>query len=146
MIEHDSELGIRHSAPRLIIRFEGELDLSRVDELDGALTPAASLDGLDLTVDLTAVTFVDSTAVMWLLRTQEDLGHRNGRLGVVATPEAGIVRLLALTGVQDLIKVDLLPTAAELPQPSDMLFPTLDEDSSRQPVKVPTIGGWIRQA
>lgn len=124
MAEHDSEPGIRHSLPRLTVRFEGELDLSRIDELDGALTPAATLDGLDLTVDLTAVTFVDSTAVMWLLRTQQDLSNRNGRLRVIATLDAGIVRLIALTGFQDLIKVDLFPASAEqLPQPSDSLFP-----------------------
>ena len=110
MVEHDMDFGLRHTVPRLTFRFEGELDLSRIDELDRTLSPASSLDGVEIIVDLTCVTFVDSTIIRWLLSTQENLRHRNGRLRVVATQVGGLVKILDLTGLQGQIKLDLLPT------------------------------------
>ena len=111
MVEHDSDFGLRHPVPRLTFRFEGELDLSRIDELDRTLSPASSLNGVEIIVDLTCVTFVDSTIIGWLLSTQENVRRRNGRLRLVATPAEGLVKILALTGLQGQIKVDLLPAS-----------------------------------
>ena len=116
MVEHDSDFGSRHPLPRVMVSFDGDLDLSRIDELDRALGPASSLYGVELTVDVTGVTFIDATVLGWLLCIQEKLGHRKGRLRVVATPDGGLIRILALTGLQDQIKVDLLRASASGPQ------------------------------
>ena len=112
MVEHDSDFGLRHPTPRLTVRFEGELDLSRLNELDLALGPASNLNGVELIVDLTEVTFIDTTVIRWVLSTQEKLRDRHGCLRVVATPAGGLVRILDLTGLHDQIKVDLLPVPA----------------------------------
>lgn len=118
MVEHDSDFGFRHALPRVMVRLDGDLDLSRIDELDRALGPASSLYGVELTVDVTGVTFMDSTVISWLLCIQEKLGHRKGRLRVVATPDGGSKGILALTGLQDQINVDLLRASASGPQRS----------------------------
>ena len=111
MVEHDSDFGFSHPTPRLTFRFEGGLDFSRIDELDRTLSPPSSLDGVEIIVDLTCVTFVDSTVIRWLLSTQENVRRRNGRLRLVTSPSGGLVKVLALTGLQGQIKVDLMPAS-----------------------------------
>ena len=118
MVEHDSDFGFRHQLPRVTVRLDGELDMSRIGELDRAVTPASSLYGVELIVDVTGVTLMDSTVVSWLLRTQEKVRHRKGRLRVVAAPDGGLLRILALTDLQVQIKVDLLPVSAGMPERS----------------------------
>ena len=112
MVEHDSDFGFRHQLRRVTIRLDGELDLSRIDELDRALTPASSLSGAELIVDVTGVTFIDTAVITWLLCTRDKLAHRNGRIRVVAAPESAMEKVLALTGLHDEITVDLSNASA----------------------------------
>ena len=112
MVEHDSDFGFRHQLRRVSIRLDGELDLSRIGELDRALTPASSLHGAELVVDVTGVTFIDTAVITWLLCTRDKLAHKNGRIRVIASPESPMERILALTGLQDEIKVDLSHASA----------------------------------
>ena len=92
---------------RLTVRFEDELDLARVDELNRATASALAVNAVELTVDLTQVTFMDSTVINWLIQTKDQLERRLGRLRVVAAPEGQLVRLLTLTGLEEEINVDL---------------------------------------
>ena len=108
MVEQNDDLGVQQPLPKLTVRFEGELDLSRIDELDGALTPASKLSGVELNVDLTAVTFMDSTVIGWLNRAQAEVRRCNGRMRVVAARDSTLVKLLSLTGLHDEFEVDLL--------------------------------------
>jgi anti-anti-sigma regulatory factor len=82
MVEQDSDFGFQHR-PTLTFRLEGQLDQSRIDELDRTLTPASGVPGMELIVDISRVTLMDSTVTDWLLRTQDKLGHRHGRLRFV---------------------------------------------------------------
>ena len=108
MAEQNDDFGDQPPLPTLTVRFEGELDLSRLDELDEALTPASKLFGVELNVDLTGVTFMDSTVIGWLTRAQAELRRCNGRMRVVAARDSTLVKLLSLTGLHDQFEIDVL--------------------------------------
>ena len=82
MVEQDSDFGFQHR-PTLTIRFEGQLDQSRIDELERTLTPASRVPGMELIVDISRVTLMDSSVTDWLLQAQDKLGHRHGSLRFV---------------------------------------------------------------
>lgn len=81
-----------------VFKLTGEVDLARQAELDGI--EAAATQVKYATVDLTEVSFLDSTALKWLLGIKQALDGKNGRLRLLACP--GIVtRLLSLAGLED---------------------------------------------
>jgi anti-sigma B factor antagonist len=107
MVEHDSDFGFRQPQRRLTIRFDGELDLARVEELNRAAASALAMHAVELIIDLTRVTFMDSTVIGWLIRTKDQLERRRSRLRVVTALDGQLVRLLTLTGLQEKINVDV---------------------------------------
>ena len=88
--------------PSRVFRLKGELDFARQGELDAIAAAAAS--GKDAILDMTEVTFLDSTALNWLVRTKHTLESKSGRLRVVA-PEGVVTRLLSITGLEEAINV-----------------------------------------
>ncbi len=91
---------------RVSLRLEGDVDLSGRDQLNGALAAAEGL-ALDLTVDLSAADFLDSSALECLQEAAARLDTKGGRLTL--TGEDGqVARLLALTQ---------LPAVGRLPVP-----------------------------
>ena len=111
-VEQESDLGSRHR--RVTLSFEGELDIARMDELNKATDLALAAQAAELIVDLMRVTFMDSTVIGWLMRTKEEVERRQGRMRVVAVPEGGLVRLLALTGLEEQFNVDVQRNVSEL--------------------------------
>ena len=91
-----------------VFKLTGEVDIARQAELD-AIAAAATEARLAI-VDLTEVTFVDSTVIDWLLRTKRVIEEKKGRLRVVA-PEGLVTRLIAITELEDVIEV--FPTQLE---------------------------------
>ena len=94
--------------PPRVFKLTGEVDLAREAELD-AIAAAAAEAGLAI-VDMTEITFVDSTVISWLLRTKEVVEEKNGRLRVVAS-EGVVTRLIAITELEGVIEV--FPTHLE---------------------------------
>jgi anti-anti-sigma factor len=94
----------------LTIRFEGELDLSRIDELDRTLTPASSIYGMELIVDISGVTVLDSTVIDSLLCIREKLRQRRGSLRIVPA-DRELSLLPAHTGLEGRIEFDLTALA-----------------------------------
>jgi anti-anti-sigma regulatory factor len=94
-MEIPSEIRVdRGSAGVTVVELVGEHDLAGADELAAAL----ACEG-DLIVDLSESTFVDSTVIHLLCRTQRILTERGSEL-VVQVPAAGLVlRTLEITGV-----------------------------------------------
>lgn len=88
-----------------VFKLTGEMDLARQAELDAIA--AAAAEARSAIVDMTEISFVDSTVISWLLRTKEVLQQMNGNLRVVA-PQGLLTRLIALTGLDGVIEV--LPT------------------------------------
>jgi anti-sigma B factor antagonist len=89
--------------PTAIVPVTGEVTFSNVAELDRELT-AALEDATHLVVDLTAVTFIDSSGLSTLLKASARARERSGTVALVlATDEPpsifrfrGVDRLLAL--------------------------------------------------
>jgi anti-anti-sigma factor len=89
----------------LACRVEGGLDRRRIRDLDRLVAPALKRDGVQVFVDLTGVTSMDSTGLAWLLRIQETLELRGGSLQVVAAGQEVLPKLLSLSGLDDQVVV-----------------------------------------
>jgi anti-anti-sigma factor len=85
----------------------GEFDLAVVDVLEDAARALAIAPGGHVIVDLTAVEFVDSSIVAFLL----ELGHRaaagSAKLEVGVRADGGVHRTLAICGACDVLAVVL---------------------------------------
>jgi anti-anti-sigma factor len=83
----------RHGRVRLIV--DGELDIASVPQLRELLSRLED-ERADVVLDLTAVTFLDSTTVrlLWSLADRQRGGHL-----VIAPPVGPARELLELTGV-----------------------------------------------
>jgi anti-sigma B factor antagonist len=93
------------------IELEGELDLFGRPTLDDAIDAAIEPGPVEtVVVDMTAVTFADSTTLAWLVAAEGRMRGTHGRLVVVAAP-GPVLDLLQLTGLdRRLTLVDDLPT------------------------------------
>ena len=91
-----------------VFRLKGELDLARQAELD-AIAEAAAESHVAI-VDMSEVTFLDSTVLNWLVRTKQLLEEKNRRLRVVA-PAGVVTRLLSVAALEGVIEV--FPTQLE---------------------------------
>jgi anti-sigma B factor antagonist len=85
-----------------VLRVEGELDLATTPELEKVL---GGVDlGERLVVDLSACTFLDSSALRVLIATITEARERGGSVSLVA-PEPGIARVLEIASVDTMAAV-----------------------------------------
>jgi len=83
------------------ILLEGELDLAAKDALDEALLTAFAAGPVDtLIVDLTRVSFADSTTMTWLVQADTRATAAGGRLVAVAGP-GPVLEVLQMTGIDE---------------------------------------------
>ena len=87
----------------VVVRVDGELDLATAPALRAALERALA-DGDQLVVDLSAVTFIDSSGLSVLVRAYQVLGV-TGTLKVRG-PSSQARRLFEMAGVESLIDVE----------------------------------------
>ncbi|MFI9642079.1 STAS domain-containing protein [Micromonospora sp. NPDC051925] len=88
---------------RVVLAPAGELDIATVSGLERALDEALDRPGLlEIVVDLTAVTFLDSTAVAALLRGAAEAVGRGATLRLV-DPQPVVARVLRITAVGQLL-------------------------------------------
>lgn len=85
------------------IGVSGELDASTVDRFNLAIDDVIARDGRLILLDLTAVTFLDSTGLRGLVRASSLLAERDGRLTVTGLSGAA-QRVLELTGLLERIR------------------------------------------
>ena len=76
-----------------VVALFGEHDLSGKQRLSEALASASVR--LDVLVDLSACTFIDSSVIGTLFAARSQLAERGGRLELVIPPEATVVRRVA---------------------------------------------------
>jgi anti-anti-sigma factor len=87
-------------APGLTLR--GELDMSTLGQLEDRLQRAVLESAGAFVVDLSDLTFMDSSGVNALLRARSLLG-REERALVVVCPPGNVRRVLELIGVMDVL-------------------------------------------
>jgi anti-sigma B factor antagonist len=81
-----------------VVAARGEVDLYTAPELERALAGPLTKGALQLVVDLTAATFIDSTALHVLLRAARQLDGKEGELIVVA-PDPNVSKVFEITGL-----------------------------------------------
>ena len=92
---------------KLVLIAAGEIDLSNIDAFNQALTTAtteAASSGGTLTVDLSAVEYLDSAAINALFA-------RADHIHLVAHPL--LMSILSISGLTELVTIELAPPTAE---------------------------------
>src|SRR5436305_11638943 len=87
-----------------VLRLEGELDLHTTRAMASGLSQAVGDTTHEPVVDLSAVTFIDSSALAILAKSAEQL-RRQGRALAIVVNEGPVSALLDLTGMRDRFEV-----------------------------------------
>ena len=84
------------------ISVQGELDLANADELERELVRVEGTDALSIVLDLSGLTFIDSTGVRLLIGAHTRSRADSNRLTLLRGPHA-VQRVFELTGVLDIL-------------------------------------------
>jgi|tagenome__1003787_1003787.scaffolds.fasta_scaffold19594931_2 anti-sigma B factor antagonist len=89
--------------PNPVVRVAGELDLSTAARLCRAIDAAvaAAPPRPRVVIDLTALTFCDSTGLRALVGAVREVEIRGGRAALAVAPDSMLDRLLLLTGLDE---------------------------------------------
>jgi anti-sigma B factor antagonist len=99
-----AEFSLFARAGTVIVDARGEIDLSNAIELTRAVEDAAAQGAVIL--DLTSVTFIDSTGVRGLFKLRRQLAETGTSFRVVVPPGAPIRRVLTLLDLPSAVPVD----------------------------------------
>lgn len=95
----------RRDDGKLVLTAAGEIDLSNIDSFSQALGSAsteAASGGQKLTVDLSAVEYLDSAAINALFSRADDIA-------LIANPL--LISVFAMSGLDELVAIEAAPTA-----------------------------------
>jgi anti-sigma B factor antagonist len=92
--------GARYS----VVVLAGEVDATNSDELYGVLESVVAQQPRLLIVDMSELSFMDSTGLRMLLRSSRALDQQGGVLALAA-PQISVARVLELTRADQLIPV-----------------------------------------
>jgi len=112
-------VSIEHRDSVTVVRVTGELDVFSVSTLRESLDEVVieAVGTTNLVVDLTGLTFMDSSGLGALVRTQKKVRVLRGTFGVVCG-EGPVLRLLNITGLSHVLRVsDTLEAAIATAQP-----------------------------
>lgn len=88
-----------------VLALRGELDVATMPSLDEALAVAVRAGGPPrVLIDLSEVTFMDSTALMRLLTALRELDRRDGQM-VLACSNPTVLRLFEVTGTDETFEI-----------------------------------------
>jgi anti-sigma B factor antagonist len=83
---------------RTVLAVEGEIDLGSVPALAEAVDAALARGAIELWIDLTDTTFIDSSGLHLLIEAQERMRGLNRRLAIVCPP-GPVLRVFEIAGV-----------------------------------------------
>jgi anti-sigma B factor antagonist len=92
-----ADIESKREGDAVTVAVAGELDLSTVDQLDAAIREAEKTEVNRIVVDLSALSFVDSTGLGVLLDAIKRSRRNGNRLSFVLSKHEAVVRLLDLT-------------------------------------------------
>lgn len=95
----------------VVIRVQGELDMATAPGLSRALTTALDGSPSTLVVDLSDLSFVDSTGIRVLI-TAGRRATTEGCPFVLRSPQRPVLKALRLTGVDRLLVIELAEPSA----------------------------------
>jgi anti-anti-sigma factor len=88
-----------------VVRVRGEIDLSNALDVQESIGRAAPVDAVEVVVDLSGTTYLDSTGIAMLFRLRERLEHGRQELQLVVPVDSPIRRVLELTQLTRVIPV-----------------------------------------
>ena len=92
--------------PQTTVSLAGELDPATAPELEARLTALAADPAVtSVVIDLSQISFLDSSGLRVLVAANQDLRARSADL-VLRGPSANVRRVLQVTGLSDLITVE----------------------------------------
>ena len=94
---------VEQAGAAVVVRAAGELDVATLQSLAGPLGALDPPDGRPVVIDLTGVSFMDSTGLRLLIAENERAHDGSLRIDVAAGSE--VLRLLELTGTLELLPV-----------------------------------------
>ena len=95
-----------------VVRADGELDVSTAPQLRQTITTALDQGDGRVIIDLTAVTFMDSTTLGVLIGAHNKVREIGGALGLVC-PDDRVRRVFSITGLDKVFTLhDTVPDAA----------------------------------
>jgi anti-anti-sigma factor len=94
-----AQLLVQGDPARPVARLVGDIDLTNVDDLAATFARTVENTALGLVVDLTAVTYLDSTGLRLLFRLARALEDRQQDLRLVLPHASPLRRVLTLAGV-----------------------------------------------
>jgi anti-anti-sigma factor len=98
-----ADIDSRREGNSLVVTVAGEIDLSTADQLDDAIRQAEGTETTRIVVDLSGLSFVDSTGLSVLLDAIKRNRRDGDRLSFVPSKHEAVTRLLALTGTTELL-------------------------------------------
>lgn len=110
----DLEVLVGEGAGRSVVTVVGELDAHSAPKLQAHLDPLSERVGAAIVVDLSGVTFIDSTGLGVLVTTLKRVRETDGSLDVVATAPR-VLKVFAITGLDAVIPVHATLTEAMPP-------------------------------
>jgi len=88
------EINTAHEGDAVVISVSGELDLAAADDLAGAIRDLEEIDSSAIVIDLSDLSFIDSTGLQTLLSAKS---RSDGRLTFIPSEHEAVMRVLALT-------------------------------------------------
>jgi anti-anti-sigma factor len=88
-----------------VARLTGAIDLSNVEDLGREVERSVSNRARGLVLDLSGVTYLDSTGLRLIYRLARQLGDRQQGLRLVVPDDSRILRVLTLAGVGTVARV-----------------------------------------
>lgn len=96
----------------VLVAIAGELDIATVPRVRAALSAHAVAGGDAVVVDLSEVTFMDSSGLSLFLTLERELRERGGRLAI-ACPDGAARLIFDVTGVDEHLQLYKTRDAAE---------------------------------
>jgi anti-anti-sigma factor len=87
------------------VRVLGEMDLSVVGDVDSEMRRAEATDAAEIELDLDQLEFLDASGVRLLLDLNRRSSRNGGRLRIRPATSPQVRRVLALTGVEELLPI-----------------------------------------
>lgn len=88
------------------IRLQGELDMSTAPALGRNLTEALDAMSHAISLDLSGLTFLDSTGIRVLMSAHRRAAGQ-GCAFILRSPQPSVLRVLKLTGIDQLLVIDI---------------------------------------
>jgi anti-sigma B factor antagonist len=87
-----------------VVFLTGELDLATAPELTGVLSPLIVRGSPEVMLDLSGLSFIDSSGIAALVDSQQRLSEQNRRLSIHHA-QHGAVRVFEIAGLVDFLHV-----------------------------------------